>query len=85
LQRRAAGAGDNPEAGRLAVVPSQIPALGQLAAAADWCDDVDEPRACSMLLSAPRSVLAAAHLIAPAMSQELLDIVEQSGWDGHRA
>lgn len=32
---------------------------------ADYLDAVDEPRAASMILSASRSVLAAAHLIAP--------------------
>ncbi len=48
--------------------------LGQLAC---WLDDRDEPRAAAMIMSAQRSILACAHLVAPATETQLQDVIEQ--------
>jgi hypothetical protein len=48
--------------------------LGQLAG---WLDDRDEPRAAAMIMSAQRSILACAHLVAPATGEQLQDVIEQ--------
>lgn len=52
----------------------------ELAWAASWLDTRDEPRAAAMILSAQRSILAAAYLVQPATERELLDVVEQAGY-----
>jgi hypothetical protein len=50
---------------------------GQLGQLAGWLDDRDDPRAAAMIMSAQRSILACAHLVAPASGDQLQDVIEQ--------